>query len=86
MIYKLFLSSILVIFLFGSNAIKILTPKSDAYKSIASVVEPKFEANIEVVYQALDANEFELPTKESFAKALMAALQAAKRGPTLNPI
>ena len=47
-----------------------MTPKSDANKSIASVVEPKFEANIEVVYQALDANEFELPTKESFAKAL----------------
>ncbi|TRX38745.1 murein L,D-transpeptidase catalytic domain family protein [Flavobacterium sp. ZT3R18] len=70
MIYKLFLSSVLMFFSFGSSEMEIMAPESNANKSIAAVVESKFDANIEMVYQALDANEFELPTEESFAEAL----------------
>jgi hypothetical protein len=70
MIYKLFLPSALVFFLFGTSTIKIKIPENKTNKSIALVVKSKFDANIEMVYKALDSKEFELPKEECFAEAL----------------
>jgi hypothetical protein len=71
MIYKFFLSSIFVFFSFHSTEKEIKSPQSPSHK-ISSIVAAKsnFDANVEMVYKALNPNNFELPRQESFAEAL----------------
>jgi hypothetical protein len=70
MIYKLFLSSVLLFFSFDSSEMEMKASQFNGDKIIASVVKSNIDANVEMVYKALDANEFELPKQESFAEAL----------------
>lgn len=70
MIYKLILSSALMLFSFDSSEMEMKVPEFNANKITASVAKPNIDANAEMVYKALDANEFELPKEESFAEAL----------------
>jgi hypothetical protein len=70
MIYKLFLSSVFMLFSFGSNEMEMNAPEVNVNKNSASVVKSNLDANVEMVYQSLDANEFELPKQESFSEAL----------------
>jgi hypothetical protein len=70
MIYKLFLSSVFMLFSFGSNEMEINAPEVNADLNCALIVKSNLDTNIDMVYQSLDANEFELPKQESFAEAL----------------
>jgi hypothetical protein len=70
MIYKLILSSVLMLFSFDSSEMEMKAPEFNANKITASIVKSDIDANAEMVYKALDANKFELPKEESFAEAL----------------
>jgi hypothetical protein len=70
MIYKLILSSVLMLFSFDSSEMEMKGPVFNANNITASVVKSNIDANVEMVYKALDANKFELPKEESFAEAL----------------
>jgi hypothetical protein len=70
MIYKLILSSVLMLFSFDSSEMEMKAPEFNANKITASIVKSDIDANTEMVYKALDANKFELPKEESFAEAL----------------
>jgi hypothetical protein len=59
-----------MLFSFDSSEMEMKAPEFTTNKIIASVVTSNFDVNVEMVYKALDANEFELPKQESFAEAL----------------
>jgi hypothetical protein len=70
MIYKLILSSVLMLCSFDSSEMEMKAPEFNANKITASIVKSDIDTNAEMVYQSLDANKFELPKQESFAEAL----------------
>lgn len=70
MIYKIF--PVILFLLFSIYSTKENFTNSDNSKKpeLAIAVEPTFESKVELVYNSLNANEFELPKLESFTEAL----------------
>ncbi|WP_264565470.1 murein L,D-transpeptidase catalytic domain family protein [Flavobacterium sp. N3904] len=70
MIYKSILASVFMFFSFTSSEKVINSSKLIPTKRIAAVVKSSFDAKVEMVYNTLQANQFELPKLESFTEAL----------------
>lgn len=68
--YKSILASVIVFVLYAFSGALVSTPKITAKKEIVSVLKSNIDTKVEMVYNALHANKFELPNEECFAEAL----------------
>lgn len=70
MIYKIFPVILFLLFSFYSNKTIFTDSENSKKNEVALVAKPTFESKIEIVYNSLNANQFELPNLESFKEAL----------------
>jgi L,D-transpeptidase catalytic domain len=70
MIYKIFLSTLLLLFSIYSGKINFKAPIKSQNKEITSALNPSSDSNIELTYNNLNSNQFDLPKLESFKEAL----------------
>jgi len=80
MIYKLFISSF---YLFVSLSFKgsiTNTPKLTANKTAVSNIMSNIDSKIQLVYNSLQANQFQLPNEECFAEALKGYYSLKEKG------
>lgn len=80
MIYRLIFVSAAVFILFAFSGTLKDTPKSITKKEIASVVKSNIDSKIDIVYNALQANQFQLPTQECFGEALKGFYSLKEKG------
>lgn len=80
MIYRLIFVSVAVFILFAFSGTLKYTPKSITKKEIASVVKSNIDSKIDLVYNALQANQFQLPTQECFGEALKGFYSLKEKG------
>lgn len=70
MIYKIFPSILFFLFSFYSTKANFPDSEDSQKPEVAIAAKPSFESNVEMVYNSLNSNHFELPNLESFAAAL----------------
>lgn len=70
MIYKIFPAILFLLFSFYSTKENFTDSENSKKPEVAIAVKPNFESKVELVYNSLNANQFELPNLESFTEAL----------------
>ncbi|PJJ09445.1 L,D-transpeptidase-like protein [Flavobacterium sp. 1] len=79
-VYKSVFALFLVFSLFAFSRNVINTHKSIPKKKIASVLKSNIDSKIESVYNALQANQFELPKQDCFSEALKGFYSLQEKG------
>ncbi|HSN48109.1 MAG TPA: murein L,D-transpeptidase catalytic domain family protein [Flavobacterium sp.] len=70
MIYKIFPAVMFLLFSLYAPKENFTNSENPKKPVVAIVTKSTFEANVEVIYQSMNANQFELPNRESFKEAL----------------
>ena len=70
MIYKIFPSILFFLFSFYSSKTNFPHSEISQKPDVAIAVKPSFDSNVEIVYNSLNSNSFDLPNLESFKEAL----------------
>ncbi|PKB16069.1 murein L,D-transpeptidase catalytic domain family protein [Flavobacterium sp. 5] len=79
-VYKSIIASIIVFVLFAFTGNLINTNKNITKKEIVSGLKSNIDTKVEMVYNALQANQFELPKEECFVEALKGFYSLKERG------
>ncbi|QBN18783.1 murein L,D-transpeptidase catalytic domain family protein [Flavobacterium nackdongense] len=70
MIYKIFPAALLLLISLYSNKKDFTTPLKSENKAIVTDLNPSSDSNIEITYNKLTTNQFDIPHIESFREAL----------------
>lgn len=80
MIYKIFISSLYLFVLLSFKGNTENTPKIATNKTAVSNVMSSIDSKIQLVYNSLQANQFQLPKEECFAEALKGFYELKEKG------
>jgi L,D-transpeptidase catalytic domain len=72
MIYKIFPAALFILISLYSSKKDFTTPLKSENKAIVTDLNPSSDSNIEITYNKLNSNQFDLPKLESFKEALKA--------------
>jgi len=79
-VYKLILSLVVVFVLFAFKAKLKEAPKKIIKKEVALVLKSEIDTKVEMVYNTLQANQFQLPKQECFEEALKGFYALQEKG------
>jgi hypothetical protein len=79
-VYKLILASVIAFVLFAFTENLIDSPKRVTKKEIVSVLKSAIDTKVAMVYNALQANQFERPNEECFEEALKGFYSLKEKG------
>lgn len=79
-IYRLIPALVIAFVLFAYTGKSINSPKNSPKREIVSVLKSTIETKIDIVYKALQTNQFELPNEECFGEALKGFYSLKEKG------
>lgn len=80
MIYKIFISSIYLFVLLSFKGNTTNTPKIAAKSKAVSNVVSSIDSKIQLIYESLQPNQFQIPNEECFAEALKGFYELKEKG------
>jgi hypothetical protein len=80
MVYKIFFASMYMLISFSFKGEVVKTDKKPTVSKIASNLNATIDSRVELVYNSLQANQFQLPKSECFAEALKGFYSLKEKG------
>lgn len=80
MIYKIFPAVLFLLFSIYTSKTFFIEPTKSHKKEVASVTISSLDSKLEIVYNSLNSNQFDLPNLESFKEALKAYNNLKEKG------